>query len=179
MRGATVGDADRGGRVIPVRDVRIVLTPPHSAAQADVIETPDSLVLLAGGRWGKTESAIRKVTRAMVNRPSLYWWVGLSRKSASYKKAWRALYRIWADALSAASLDPRRYINRSDHEIRTPHGATLMFRTAENPQSIAESPAPRSRGHLHTSSRPDAVAFGAARALLTERHRCTWGRSES
>lgn len=125
------------GALTKWREVRVVLTPPHSPAQAEVVETPDSIVLLGGGRWGKTDGAIRRVTRAMVNRPGLYWWVGLSRKSASYKKAWRALYRIWADALSAAGLDPRHYINRSDHEIRTPHGATLMFRTAENPQSIA------------------------------------------
>lgn len=113
------------------------MPPPHSKWQRDLIETRDSVVLLGGGRSGKTDGEIRRMVRAMCLRPGLYWWVGLSRKSASYKKAWRALYLLWSRAFRQAGLDPREWINKSDHEIRTPAGATLMFRTAENPQSIA------------------------------------------
>lgn len=120
-----------------VREIRVTLPPPHGAAQRDLIETPDSIVLLGGGRFGKTEAEVRRVVRCMVNDPGLYWWIGLDRGSASYKKAWRMLYLLWASALRSCGLDPRNWINRTAHEISVPNGSRLMFRTAANPQSIA------------------------------------------
>lgn len=73
----------------------------------------------------------------MCNEPALYYWVGLDWPSASLKKAWRMVYGYWSSALMAAGFDPRQWINRSDHEIRLPNGATLMFRTSKAPQGIA------------------------------------------
>lgn len=121
----------------PRRKVWVGLSRPHSPGQRELVYSPDSIVVLAGGRYGKTEAAVRRIVKAMVERPGLYFWVGLSWQSASLKKAWRMVYRHWYDALESAGLDPRLWINRSAHEIRTPHGALLMFRTAENPESVA------------------------------------------
>ena len=46
-----------------VREIRVTLPPPHGAAQRDLIETPDSIVLLGGGRFVKTEAEVRRVVR--------------------------------------------------------------------------------------------------------------------
>lgn len=117
--------------------IRLAMRTPHTPAQREVIETTDSVVILAGGRWGKTTAEISRVVRCMVNEPGLYWWIGLDRGSASYKKAWRELYLIWSNALRSAGLDPRNWINRTAHEISVPNGSRLMFRTAAHPESIA------------------------------------------
>lgn len=119
------------------RRVSIALSPPHSAAQRELIQTPHSVALLGGGRWGKTEAEVRRIVRAMSRRPGLYYWVGLSWQSASMAKAWRMLRHTWEGALRAADIDPRVHINRSRHEISLPNGALLMLRTAEAPESIA------------------------------------------
>lgn len=119
------------------REVTIALPPPHSRGQQELIETPLSAVVFGGGRWGKTEAEVRRVIRAMVVEPGLYYWVGLSWRSASLKKAWRLISGKWSSAMAAAGVDARRFINQVEHEVRTPGGSTLMFRTAENPQSIA------------------------------------------
>jgi hypothetical protein len=120
-----------------VREIRITIPQPHTPAQREVIETPDSAVILAGGRWGKTTAEIARIVRFMINDPGLYWWIGLDRGSASYKKAWRELYLLWSAALRSCGQDPRNWINRTAHEINVPNGSRLMFRTAANPQSIA------------------------------------------
>lgn len=120
------------------RTVRISMPPPHSPSQRELITTPASVALFAGGRYGKTEAGIRRIIRAMILEPDLYYWVGLSWKSASFKKAWRVLYDYWSKAIREAGENPRDWINRSDKEIRVPGtGAILMCRSAENPDSIA------------------------------------------
>jgi len=122
----------------PMRRVRVTMPPPHSPAQRELIEHPGSVALFAGGRYGKTEAGVRRIVRAMVLEPDLYYWVGLSWRSASLKKAWRMLYAYWRTAIAAAGEDPKRWINRSDKEITVPGtNALLMFRSAENPDSIA------------------------------------------
>lgn len=137
MTGATMTTATQT-RAPSVREVAIGLPRPHSAGQRELITYPGSVALFAGGRYGKTEAGVRRIVRAMIQEPDLYYWVGLSWKSASLKKAWRMLHGYWRTAISAAGLNPQSYINRSDHEIRVPGtNALLMFRSAENPDSIA------------------------------------------
>ncbi len=119
------------------RRVAVRLPPPHGPAQRELIRTPLSVVLLAGGRWGKTEAEIRRIARAMARKPGLYFWVGLSWQSASMAKAWRMLRVLWSNLLTAGGEDPRKWINRSRHEISLPNGSLLMLRTAEAPESIA------------------------------------------
>lgn len=120
-----------------LRRITVRLTPPHSAWQRELIETPLSAVVLAGGRAGKTEAAIRRTCRAMIREPGLYFWVGLSWQSASMEKAWRVMRLTWGDALRRAGLDVKRHINLSKHEIALPNGSLLMFRSSEAPSSIA------------------------------------------
>lgn len=95
------------------------------------------MLLLAGGRWGKTEAGCRRLLRCMSEEPGLYYWVGLSWRSASLKKAWRLMAAYARAVCQAAGVDVRLHINRSTHEIRLPNGAELWFRTAENPASVA------------------------------------------
>lgn len=102
-----------------------------------MVETPLSVALLAGGRWGKTEAEVRRMIRAMCNEPDLYYWVGLDWQSSSLKKAWRMLYGYWSGALVAAGFRPKDWINKVDHEIRAPNGSVLMFRTSKAPEGIA------------------------------------------
>jgi len=120
-----------------LRRIVIRTTPPHSEWQRELVETPYSAVVLAGGRSGKTEAAIRRINRAMILRPGLYYWVGLNWQSASMAKAWRVLRTTWADALQRAGLDAQRHINLSRHEITLPNGSLLMLRSSDAPQSIA------------------------------------------
>lgn len=121
------------------RELRISLSPPHSPAQQELIETNKSVVLLAGARFGKTEAAIRRISRAMVRVPGLYYWVGLSWDSASMSKAWTVLEALWREAINGAGYDANKYIMRSSGRcaIRVPNGAPLMFRTSQAPQGIA------------------------------------------
>lgn len=134
----TIRSETRDADGTTVKRTRVLLPPPHSAAQRELIEHPGSVALFAGGRWGKTEAGTRRIIRAMVREPDLYYWVGLSWQSASLKKAWRQQYSYWRAAITAVELSPRDYINRSAHEITVPGSdALLMFRSAENPDSIA------------------------------------------
>lgn len=123
--------------VITTKRIKVTLPPPHSEGQREAIEYPGSMVIFGGGRWGKSEAGVRRINRAMICDPGLYWWVGLSWQSASLKKAWRMLRNVWGRALREAGLDPRRHINLSSHEIELPNGSLLMLRSAENPESIA------------------------------------------
>ena len=119
------------------KDIRVNLPRPHSPGQRELVETPHSVALLGGARFGKTEAEVRRMVRCMVEDPGLYWWVGLSWPSASMKKAWGMLRGTVGSALRAGGLDQTRYINQGTHEIRLPNGSILMFRTAEAPESIA------------------------------------------
>jgi hypothetical protein len=67
----------------------VVLPTPHSQGQGDVIRYPGNVVLFAGRRWGKTQAGIDRFQVFGNPDPGLYWWVGLSWKSASMKRAWR------------------------------------------------------------------------------------------
>lgn len=115
----------------------IQLQPPHSPGQREMIEWPGSGVALCGRRWGKSTGAVYKVLRAASQRPGLYFWVGLSWKSASMKIAWDLLEGYSAQAIKAAGLTPESMINHSNFEIQWPNGSQIWARTAERPESLA------------------------------------------
>lgn len=73
----------------------------------------------------------------MQRNPGLYWWVGLSWRSASLKRAWRETTAIARIVLRGMGLDERNYINRSNYEIRLPGLGEIWFRTGDNPSSLA------------------------------------------
>jgi hypothetical protein len=115
----------------------IALSPPHSAGQREMILWPGSGAAFCGRRWGKTHAGVQRLLRSISTRPGLYWWVGLSWKSASMKRAWREL-KFWCSlAIKESGKDPRDYINNSNFEIRLPNGAEIWLRTAERPESLA------------------------------------------
>lgn len=109
----------------------------HSPVQYDMITYPGNVVAFAGRRFGKTDAYITRIIRSMVRSPGLYWWVGLSWRSASLKRAWRITSYYARRILRALSLDDRGHINRSTFEINLPGLGEIWFRTADNPPSLA------------------------------------------
>jgi hypothetical protein len=111
-------------------NVVIELPAPHSPWQQEVIEWPGSGVIFGGRRSGKTHGLVQRILRANSRRPGMYWWVGLSWKSASMKVAWELL----CDYTSRA---PGTVINHTNYEIRLMDGSQIWARTAERPESLA------------------------------------------
>lgn len=116
----------------------IALKKPHSQKQMTLITSPDNVVIFAGRRWGKTDGMVQRIFYWMTQRPGgLWWWVGLSWRSASMKRAWREVVTIARQVLAAMNLPEREHINRSRFEIRLPGLGEIWFRTADNPSSLA------------------------------------------
>ena len=115
----------------------VILKRPHSDVQRQMIEFPGSVVIFAGRRYGKTDGFVQRIFYWMRQKPGLYWWVGLSWRSASMKRAWREVSTIARQIIQAMGLNERDYINRSRFEVRLPGLGEIWFRTADNPSSLA------------------------------------------
>lgn len=118
-------------------NIQIPMRRPHSKKQADMIAYPGNVVALCGRRFGKTDGYAERLFHWMQKRPGLYWWVGLSWRSASLKRAWREVTFTARRVLQALDLPEREHINRSNYEIRLPGLGEIWFRTADNPASLA------------------------------------------
>lgn len=119
------------------RTIDLKLKKPHSPKQRAMIDYDGNVVAFCGRRFGKTDAYISRILRKMARVPGLYWWVGLSWRSASMKRAWRELTGHARGVLNGLGLKERDYINRSSYEIRIPGMGEIWFRTAENPSSLA------------------------------------------
>ena len=110
---------------------------PHSDKQYQLITYPGNVVSLCGRRWGKTDANVQRIYYHAQCNPGLYWWIGLSWKSASMKRAWKAVTHTANKVYRELELDPRKYINRSRYEVIIPGLGEIWFRTADNPSSLA------------------------------------------
>ena len=110
---------------------------PHSEKQYQLITYPGNVAIFAGRRWGKTDGYVQRIYYWGSRNPGLYWWVGLSWQSASMKRAWRAVTHAALKIYYELGLDPRKYINRTRHEVIIPGLGDIWFRTADNPASLA------------------------------------------
>ena len=110
---------------------------PHSDKQYQLITYPGNVASLCGRRWGKTDGYVQRIYYHAQRNPGLYWWVGLSWQSASMKRAWKAVTYTANKVYYELGLDPRKYINRSRHEVIIPGLGEIWFRTADNPSSLA------------------------------------------
>lgn len=119
------------------RTIELKLKKPHSAKQRAMIEYEGNVVAFCGRRFGKTDAYVARILRRMAKQRGLYWWVGLSWRSASMKRAWRELKGLSRGILNGMGLKERDYINNSSYEIRIPGMGEIWFRTAENPSSLA------------------------------------------
>jgi hypothetical protein len=119
------------------KTISIALKKPHCEKQRLMVEHPGSVVAFCGRRFGKTDAYVQRLFYWMQRQAGLYWWVGLSWRSASMKRAWRETTEIARKLLRAMGLQERHYINRSSYEIRIPGLGEIWFRTAENPASLA------------------------------------------
>lgn len=108
---------------------------PHRG-QLQVLNGPRNAVVLAGRRWGKTTLGAQRIALSYFkDQASLYFWVGLSWRSASLKRAWNVLYDLVRQAHHALGLRAQ-FAHLTEHELRWPDGTKIMFRTAERPEGI-------------------------------------------
>jgi hypothetical protein len=119
-----------------VKTIKLKIPEPHSIGQAEVLDWPGHGVLFAGRRWGKTQIATVRLLQACIANPALYWWVGLSWRSASMKRAWRVLKGYTRELWRSMGSNPASYIREADKELSLPGGASIWLRTAENPSSL-------------------------------------------
>lgn len=117
--------------------VDIRMPRPHPG-QLEILRHRGSAVVFAGRRYGKTQMAVYRILRESTQVIGLYWWVGLSWRSASLKRAWRLLKfyvrKIWA---AIGQHNSRAFINESRAEIKLPNGSAIWMRTGERPDSLA------------------------------------------
>lgn len=109
--------------------ITIPMPRPHPAQRQIFNSSVRFQVIFAGRRWGKTELGVDRIIRGVCRVPGLYWWVGLSWRSASMKRAWRLL----GQRLRPAGAQ----IREADKEIRIPNGSEIWLRTAERPDSLS------------------------------------------
>ncbi len=109
--------------------ITIAMPRPHPAQRQIFSSSARFQVVFAGRRWGKTELGVDRIIRGICQTPGLYWWVGLSWRSASMKRAWRLLGRRLRPAGAQ--------IREADKEIRVPNGSEIWLRTAERPDSLS------------------------------------------
>jgi hypothetical protein len=119
------------------KPARVALPKPHSEGQAEVLNHPGHGVLFAGRRWGKTDVATVRLITRVASEPGLYWWIGLSWRSASTKRAWGLLKGYTRDIWRAVGQRPDQYIRESDKELHFPGGGRIWLRTAERQESLA------------------------------------------
>jgi len=116
----------------------ITILSPHGTAQTWDLTVADNHNFIAQGFVvHNTEAMVQRLLRAQSIRPGMYWWVGLSWKSASMKRAWRLLVDLCSQAIRASGERPGNRINRSNFEISLPNGTNIWLRTAERPESLA------------------------------------------
>lgn len=107
---------------------RVQAPRPHSL-QADILYHPARFqVAFCGRRFGKTELGVDKVLLAATDKPGIYWWVGLSWKSASMKRAWR---------LFCQRTRSFAQVKETEKLIILPNESEIWLRTADNPDSLA------------------------------------------
>ena len=84
-----------------------------------MITFPGSVVAFCGRRFGKTDGYVQRLFYWMQRKPGLYWWVGLSWRSASLKRAWREatgiarqVYEFLSQGKVTTSLEPMPVVER-------------------------------------------------------------------
>lgn len=117
----------------------IPLPKPHSVGQRDIILYPGNSVCFAGRRWGKTQAGVERILLEgqKANRRGIYWWVGLSWRSASMKRAWRLIKYYARQTWQTMGLDWAGHIREVDKEAHLPNGTEIWLRTAEKQESLA------------------------------------------
>jgi len=107
----------------------IKMRPPHRGQIPILYSLARFIVALCARRFGKTQLGIDKTTKAVIEDPGMYWWVGLSWRSASLKRAWRLLKKRFRQV-------PGVIIREVDKEIHLPNGSMIWMRTAEAEDSL-------------------------------------------
>lgn len=117
--------------------IEIALPRPHSPGQKELIFAPENIVCFAGRRYGKTQAGVTRLLKYATQEPGMYWWVGLSWRSASMKRAWRLLKSFVREIWRALNQDSAKYIKEATKDLVLPNGSEIWLRTAEKPDSLA------------------------------------------
>lgn len=119
--------------------VDIRLPRPHSQGQFLLLDRRYNDVAFCGRRWGKTQVGVYRILAGATdpNAIGLYWWVGLSWRSASMKRAWRLLKFYVRKIWRALGRQDNDFIHEVAKELDLPNGSNIWLRTAENPESLA------------------------------------------
>lgn len=118
------------------RRIEIELPEPHPN-QKRALAHQGSAVIFAGRRFGKTQMAVYRILICVTLLPGLYWWVGISWRSASMKRAWRLLKYYVRKMWHALGKKADKYIREAEKELIVPGGGAIWLRTAERPDSLA------------------------------------------
>lgn len=122
---------DSGNTVVKIQ-------PPHKN-QVVILDHDGSAVCFAGRRFGKTVVGVYKIWRGAINKPGMYWWVGLTWQSASMWVAWNHFMALAGRIPNRAQNGVRieTDIRRSDKKILLPNGSEIWMRTAEREAALA------------------------------------------
>ena len=125
--------------VTAAKPVQIKMPRPHTNQQVmlDCVRKGISVVAFCGRRFGKTQVAVYAILQAATSKVGLYWWVGLSWRSASLKRAWRLLKLYVRQIWRGLGIKPDKNIREADKELYLPNGSSIWLRTAERPDSLA------------------------------------------
>src|SRR5262249_8877457 len=104
------------------RVVDINLPRLHATQQTIFDSTARLQVAFCARQYGKTEGGVDLIIRDGLKTAGIYWWVGVSWKSASMKRAWRLL---------KIRLREFGVIREADKEIHLPNGTQIWLRTAD------------------------------------------------
>lgn len=109
----------------------------HQREALAAIRAGLSVVVFGGRRVGKTQTGVLALLESATRTVGLYWWIGLSWRSASLKRAWRLLKYYVRRIYKALGLEVGRAIRESDKELTLPNGSSIWLRSAERPDSLA------------------------------------------
>jgi hypothetical protein len=120
--------------------VTVQLKEPHPGQAPILNSTARFRVAYCGRRFGKTDLGLTAILVGTEQNPGalrspggLFWWVGLSWKAASLKRAWRELKKAVRPLAELGLAE----IRENDKELRLWNGAEIWLRTSENPDALS------------------------------------------
>lgn len=118
------------GRIL--KEVRSRIITPHAGGQREVDAATDRFIWLrAGRRWGKTQIGARRILRAGLEDPGMYWWIGNLWKNT--RRGYKAVREQCPPGLLSK---PAPMDTSSELALWFKNGTRIEFYSAESPESM-------------------------------------------
>src|SRR4051794_12162953 len=118
------------GRIL--KEVRGRVLIPHAGGQREVDEATARFIWLrAGRRWGKTQIGARRVLRAALEDPGMYWWIG-----NLWRNTRRGYKAVLAQCPPGLLAKPAPMDTASELALWFKNGSRIEFYSAESPESM-------------------------------------------